>query len=107
MMAEWMDVMPAAELRDDSANLVDLDDVEIAIFSIDGVLYAIEDVCTHDGGSLADGEIAGCEIECPRHGARFDLRTGKVTAPPAYEDVDVFAVRIRDGMVQIRDERDD
>jgi 3-phenylpropionate/trans-cinnamate dioxygenase ferredoxin subunit len=106
-MAEWMDVIPADELEAAGVTTVDLDDVEIAVFLVDGNLYAIEDVCTHDGGPLADGEVSGCEIECPRHGARFDLRTGKVTAPPAYEDVTVFPVRIREGMIQIRDDRDD
>jgi len=106
-MAEWMDVMSADELQALGVTVVDLDDVEVAVFLVDGSLYAIEDVCTHDGGPLADGEVSGCEIECPRHGARFDLRTGKVTAPPAYEDIAVFPVRIREGMIQIRDDRDD
>ena len=43
----------------------------------DGAIYAIDDVCTHDGGPLAEGELTGCEIQCPRHGARFDVRTGR------------------------------
>lgn len=69
--------------------------VGVAIFNLDGAFYAIEDVCTHDGGSLAQGEIvAGCQIECPRHGARFDIRTGAVTRGPAFEPTQSYAVQI-------------
>jgi 3-phenylpropionate/trans-cinnamate dioxygenase ferredoxin component len=74
------------------------------LLNVGGQYYAIKDICTHDGGTLADGEVEGFEIECPRHGARFDLRTGKVTAPPAYEDIPLFAVRIHGDRVQVRDE---
>ena len=65
----------------------------------------INNACTHDGGNQAEGEVAGFEIKCPRHGAHFDLCTGNVTAPPAYEDVTIFAVRIQGAQVQVRDER--
>ena len=69
--------------------------VGVAIFNLDGKLYAIEDVCTHDGGSLADGEIVeGCQIECPRHGARFDIRTGAVMRGPAFVPTQSYAVQI-------------
>ena len=73
----------------------------IAIFNVDGQYYAIEDRCTHDDGPLAEGELYGCEIECPRHGARFDIRTGKVTAPPALVDVPSYSVRIMNNEIQI------
>ncbi len=56
--------------------------------------YAIEDVCTHDGAELLGGEVEGTEIICPRHGARFCLRTGQALTPPAYEAVQVFETRI-------------
>jgi nitrite reductase/ring-hydroxylating ferredoxin subunit len=80
-------------------------DVGIAVFNIDGTLYAIEDVCTHDGGELASGELHGFDIECPRHGARFDVRTGAVLAPPAYEPVTPFPVKIENDAVFTRDDR--
>ncbi len=57
--------------------------------------YAIDDVCTHDGGPLAEGELEGAEIRCPRHGARFDVRTGKALCFPAFEPVDTHAVEVR------------
>ncbi|NWG16572.1 MAG: non-heme iron oxygenase ferredoxin subunit [Chloroflexi bacterium] len=73
----------------------------VAIFNVDGHYYAIEDVCTHDDGPLADGELYGCDIECPRHGARFDIRTGKVTAPPALVDVPTYEVRVVGDEIQV------
>ncbi|MFN7098162.1 MAG: Rieske 2Fe-2S domain-containing protein, partial [Gammaproteobacteria bacterium] len=59
-----------------------------------GHFYAIQDLCTHDGGDLAGGEIEDDEIICPRHGARFCIMTGEVRTPPAYEDIETFAVKI-------------
>lgn len=106
-MPEWIDVAPVDAFEEGTVQLLEVDRTEVAVFNIAGEFLAIEDVCTHDGGTLAEGDVEGYEIECPRHGARFDLRTGKVTAPPAYEDVAPFATRIHAGMVQVRDERPD
>jgi 3-phenylpropionate/trans-cinnamate dioxygenase ferredoxin subunit len=74
----------------------------IALFNVDGAFYAIADVCTHDDGPLADGPVIGCEIECPRHGARFDLRNGAVTRPPALLPVPVYPVRVVDGEIEVQ-----
>jgi len=98
----WVDIDAVDNLPETSVNVVAIDGVEVAVFNIAGGFYAIEDVCTHDGGTLADGFVTGFEIECPRHGARFDLRTGAVTAPPACESVRTYAVRVRDGRVEVR-----
>ena len=106
-MSDWVNVDAVTNLPEGSVGLVDVDGTEVAIFNIGGQYFAIQDVCTHDGGTLADGEVDGFEIECPRHGARFDLRTGKVTAPPAYEDITIYQVRIHDNRVQVREARDD
>ena len=104
-MADWVDVAPVSELSTRAPHVVDVDGVMIAVFTVDGKHYAIEDVCTHDGGELASGELEGEEIVCPRHGARFNIKTGEVTAPPAYEPVATFPVRVHNGMVQVRDDR--
>ena len=104
-MPEWIDVALIDAFEEGTVQLLEVEGTEVAVFNISGEFYAIEDVCTHDGGTLAEGDVEGCEIECPRHGARFDLRTGKVTAPPAYEDITLFSVRIHDDHVQVRDER--
>jgi 3-phenylpropionate/trans-cinnamate dioxygenase ferredoxin subunit len=84
---------------------VDVDGVAVAVFNLGGEFYAIEDVCTHDGGDLAGGEVDGDAIVCPRHGARFSIKTGEVLAPPAYEPIATFPVRVQDGMIQVRDDR--
>jgi len=84
---------------------VEVEDAEIVVINLDGNYYAIEDVCTHDGSEISSGCLVDGSIECPRHGARFDVKTGEVTAPPAYEPVDTFPVRVVEGVVQVRDDR--
>jgi 3-phenylpropionate/trans-cinnamate dioxygenase ferredoxin subunit len=74
--------------------LAEIDGIPVAIFNVDGVFYAIEDVCTHDGGNLVEGDLMGNEIECPRHGARFDVRTGAATKMPAFEPVPTYTVEV-------------
>jgi 3-phenylpropionate/trans-cinnamate dioxygenase ferredoxin subunit len=73
----------------------------VVIFNVDGSYYAVEDICTHDDGPLAEGKLDGCVIECPRHGATFDIRTGKVLSAPALVDVPTYTVRIVDNQIQI------
>lgn len=104
-MSDWVDVAPADELAPGDHRVIDIDDAEIAVFNVDGEFLAVEDLCTHDGGDLACGDLQGDAIECPRHGARFSLRTGEVLAPPAYEPIAVFPVRVENGMVQVKDDR--
>jgi 3-phenylpropionate/trans-cinnamate dioxygenase ferredoxin subunit len=76
-------------------------DREIAVCNANGELYAIDNVCTHDDGSLDQGELIGFEVECPRHGARFDVRSGEVTQEPAFLPVDTFAVRVDGHEIQV------
>ena len=106
-MSDWIDVERAEALEPGEPVLVELDDTTIAVFNVDGAYYAIQDVCTHDGEELTGGPIEGDQIICPRHGARFCLRTGAALSPPAYEPVHCFPVRIDQGMVQVRDDRFD
>jgi 3-phenylpropionate/trans-cinnamate dioxygenase ferredoxin component len=105
--ADWIDVRPAAALVPGEPALVELDDTTIAVFNVGGLFYAIQDVCTHDGEELTGGPIDGDQIVCPRHGARFCIRTGAALTPPAYEPVHTFPVRVTDGIVQVRDDRFD
>ena len=67
----------------------------------DGTWGAIDNVCTHDGGVLGEGELEDCEVECPRHGARFDLLSGEVRALPAVFPVNAYPVRVVDGLVEV------
>lgn len=104
-MSDWIDVAPQGDFAAGQWRALDVDGTPVAVFNLDGVYYAIEDVCTHDGGILTGGALEGEEIVCPRHGARFSIKTGAVLAPPAYEDVATFPVRVEGGMVQVRDAR--
>ena len=83
------------------AKVFEIEDRAIAVCNVDGELYAVDDVCTHDEGSLDQGELEGYEIECPRHGARFDVRTGKVKALPAVVAIDTFKVRVEGDDIEL------
>jgi len=103
-MTRWFDVASVDELSPGSCRVVDLDGMAVAVFHIGNEYYAIADVCPHDGGDLASGKLVGEEIICPRHGARFSIRTGAVLAPPAYENLRIFPVRVAESKVQIETE---
>ena len=75
---------------------------EIAIFNVDGQFFATSDVCSHEEASLSDGELFGHVVECPLHGARFDVRTGKALSLPAVYPVKSFEVRVVDGQLQVK-----
>jgi 3-phenylpropionate/trans-cinnamate dioxygenase ferredoxin component len=94
-MSTFVKVATRAELPLGGKKLVEVDGRPIAVFNVEGAFHAIDDVCTHDGGPLAEGELIGCEIECPRHGARFDVRTGRPLSMPAIEPVAVHAIDVR------------
>ena len=104
MSERWIDVAPADAVRPGEHRTFDVDDTPVAVFNIDGEHLAIHDVCTHDGETLTGGPVEGAEIICPRHGARFSLRTGEVLSPPAYEPVRTYAVRTQGGRLWIRAE---
>ena len=104
-MSDWVDVAPAASLKPGESRVVEVDGAMIAVFNLGGEFYAIEDVCTHDGGELACGAVDGEEIICPRHGARFNVRTGEALTAPAYEAIAIFPVRVCNGSVQVKDDR--
>jgi 3-phenylpropionate/trans-cinnamate dioxygenase ferredoxin component len=106
-MSDWVAVAAIEDLPPGTHRTVEVDGARVAVFNLDGVCYAIEDVCTHDGGILTGGEVNGDVVVCPRHGASFCIRTGKVLGPPAYEDVATFPVRIEGGLIQVRDARRD
>jgi 3-phenylpropionate/trans-cinnamate dioxygenase ferredoxin component len=94
-MSEFVKVADRDEVPAGGKKLVEIDGRAIALFHVGAEYYAIDDVCTHDGGTLADGKLEGCEIECPRHGARFDVKTGRALSMPAIEPVTVHAVQAR------------
>ena len=84
-----------SEIGPGQMRIVDGGRHRIALCNVDGKFYAIEDVCTHDDGPLGEGTLRGCELECPRHGARFDVRSGKATRMPAFVKVKSFPVVVK------------
>ena len=104
-MNGWIRVGTRSDILPGEFKTVWDSDTAIAVYNIDGALYAIEDICSHDGGELAGGEVHGFEVECARHGARFDVRTGAVTEPPAYSPIASFPVKEDGGAIWTRDDR--
>ena len=110
-MSEWINIEPVELFGPDQARLVDLGDVQIAVFNINGTYHAIENNCSHDNSPMLGCELEldqlldGEQIICPRHGARFCLKTGAALTPPAYENIPTFPVQITDGIVQTLDNR--
>lgn len=104
-MSDWVNVAEEKDFPPGTFRCVDIDDVLVAVFNLDGEFHAIENVCSHEYAELTDGEIEDNEIVCPLHGARFDIRTGEALTPPAYEPVAKLPVRVDGGVVQVRDDR--
>ena len=97
----FVTVAKVGEIPDGGMKTVRLGDQSLAIFHVGGGYHALEDVCTHDGGPLAEGLLEGFEIECPRHGARFDVRTGAVLSLPAMVPVPRYDVRVLGDEIQV------
>ena len=97
----FVTVARVGEILEGGVKVVRLEDQAVAVFLIDGAYYALDDVCTHDGGPLAEGTLEGCIIECPRHGAKFNVKTGAVVAFPAISAVPTYAVRIDGNEIKV------
>jgi 3-phenylpropionate/trans-cinnamate dioxygenase ferredoxin component len=100
-LSAWVDIGPAAALADGVPLSGEVDGVPVVVVRCADGLYAVEDRCTHDGESFLGAQVESCELICPRHGARFDLRTGEALTPPAYEPVRTYAAREHDGRIQV------
>lgn len=98
---EFLQVIAINDLPTGERIVIESDNHPIVLFNISGNIYAIDDICTHDEGSLNEGELDGFQIVCPRHGARFDVRNGKVAALPAFQDIVSYPVRVVDGFIEI------
>jgi 3-phenylpropionate/trans-cinnamate dioxygenase ferredoxin subunit len=105
-MSEFVKVAKTSDLADGAKMLIEADDRLVILFRIGDDFFCIDDVCTHDGGTLSDGVFVGCEIECPRHGAKFDVRSGKAVCMPATQDTVAHEVKVdgEDIFVRINDE---
>lgn len=100
-MSKKIKVATVGELAPGQYKSLEIGDERIALFNIDGKFYALKDVCTHDGGILTGGTLRGYIIECPRHGAQFDVRTGAVVRLPAYVGVETYPVSVEGNDIYI------
>lgn len=100
-MPEWTIVARLADLPEGQAITVQVGTKRLALARADGTVYAIDDVCTHDGGPLGEGYVDGYDLECPRHGATFDVRTGRPTRLPAVAPVKTYQVRVEGDAIQV------
>lgn len=105
---KWVEVAAPDEIPEGEARTFDIEGIRVAVARAKGQLYAIQDLCSHDDGPLGEGELEEFAIVCPRHGAKFDVRTGAVLAMPAVAPIETFPVMEKDGkvMVGIRDDED-
>jgi glycine betaine catabolism B len=99
---EFIKVADIGDLRPSQMKQVQVGGEAVCVANIDGKYYAINNVCTHEGGPLADGTLTGFEVECPWHGSKFDIRTGKVTNPPAEQPEQTYEVRVDGSNVLVK-----
>ena len=100
-MSDFVAVAKVSDLEEDKVKVVRVGDVPIGLTKIEGEFFAFADVCTHDDGPVAEGELDEYIIECPRHGAKFDIRTGKVRQLPAVTPIPVYAVKVEGDTVLV------
>ena len=98
---EFVEIAPASELPNGERLYLEVEGKAIVIFNIADQLFAIGDICTHDDGPLGDGDLEGFNIVCPRHGAEFDVKTGKAVQLPAVVDIPAYPVQVRDGTIYL------
>jgi 3-phenylpropionate/trans-cinnamate dioxygenase ferredoxin subunit len=101
-MAEFVSVARVGDLPDPGKMLLEVEDRMLVLLLVDGNYYCIDDVCTHDGGPLGEGELCQFALACPRHGAKFDIRTGQALTMPATEATVAHEVAVRDNQVWVR-----
>ena len=98
---EFIGVAGADEISAGERLFLEIDDLDIVLFKIADEFFAIADLCSHDDGPLGDGELEGHEVVCPRHGAHFDVRTGKAVSLPAIVDIPAYPVRVVEGQIEL------
>lgn len=100
-MAEFKRIASANNLAPGKGTTVKVGNKQIALFNVEGNFYAIDNTCTHSGGPLGEGRLAGTAVTCPWHGARFDVTSGKLLTPPATSDVASYPTKIEDGDIWV------
>ena len=101
-MSDFVKVASVSDLPEGEKTIAEVDERIVVLVHTQGQFYCIDDVCTHDGGPLSDGQLEGCEISCPRHGAKFDVRTGDALTMPATEATVVHEVKVEGDSIFVR-----
>ena len=101
MDTEFVVAAKVSEIEEGQVKVVRVGDAPVGLTLVEGEYFAFADVCTHDDGPVAEGELEETVIECPRHGARFDIRTGRALSLPAVVPIPVYAVKIDGDMIKV------
>jgi 3-phenylpropionate/trans-cinnamate dioxygenase ferredoxin component len=98
---DYFEISSSSELQNGERIFVDVGDKSLVIFNMGGKFFALGDICSHDDGPVGEGDLEGYNIVCPRHGAKFDIQTGKVTQMPAVVDIPAYPVRVVNGRMEV------
>jgi 3-phenylpropionate/trans-cinnamate dioxygenase ferredoxin subunit len=101
-MADFIRVAKLEDIAEPGKQLVEVDDRLVVLFRVEGEIYCLDDICTHDGGPLGEGELSGFSIACPRHGACFDVRSGNAITMPATEATVAHEVKVEGGEIFVK-----
>ncbi len=101
-MADFVKVARTDEIAPGQGKMVEVSGKKIALFNVEGSIYAIDDTCTHRGGPLSEGALEGKEVTCPWHGATFDVTTGEVLGPPAPKEVARYNIRVEGSDIEVK-----
>ena len=101
-MSEFTDVMAESEFDGNPKQIAEVDDQIVVLVKAGDHIYCLDDVCTHDGGPLSDGQLEGTELACPRHGAKFDVRSGEALTMPAAQPTRSHEVKVEGGRVLVK-----
>ena len=102
MSEDFVKVADTKDIQPSHMKEVQVDGENICVVNIEGKYYAISNICTHEGGPLADGTLEGFEVECPWHGSKFDVRSGEVMSPPASEPEQTYQVKVDGNSILIK-----
>jgi 3-phenylpropionate/trans-cinnamate dioxygenase ferredoxin subunit len=106
MASQYVTFCKTAQIKSGEREVFDLDGGSIILFNVDGTFYAVENLCSHEEYELAEGELNGCILGCPKHGATFDIRSGQHLSTPAYFPITIYPVRVENDEVQVLLETD-
>ena len=105
MERDFIKIGETKDIQPSQMKAVDVNGERVCVANVEGKYYAIGNVCTHVGGPLAEGKLEGFEVECPWHGSKFDVRTGKVVRPPAMREEPSYEVKVEDNNVLIKSKK--